>query len=148
MYCLATIDLLGALYKGEAAGKLKGKQKHKPRGKPTPPFTVSNSRKYMKRFMKYRHQEISLLWLIFRHKLVHLAEPKPAILFKNKIISWRYHHNESHKHLILTKLKTPTQLRSKSPYDICFNYGLEISISKLKDAKNSLTLSLATCSIA
>jgi hypothetical protein len=51
IYCLATIDLLGALYTGEAAGKLKGKQKHKPNGRPTPPSTVSNSRRFMKRFI-------------------------------------------------------------------------------------------------
>jgi hypothetical protein len=124
---------LGALYKGEAAGKIKGKQKHKLHGRPTPPSTVSNSRKYMKRFMGYQQQQISLLWLVFRHKLVHLAEPKPAILYKNKIIGWRYHHKGYAKHLKLTKLRRPTRLLLKTPYDIHCNYKFEISITKLKD---------------
>jgi hypothetical protein len=133
IYCLATIDLLGALYKGEAAGKLKGKQKHKPQGRPTPPFTTSNSRKYMKRFMGYRHKQINLIWLIFRHKLIHLTEPKPAVVDNNKIIGWRYYHKNMYTHLKLTKLKTPTKLLLNTPYDIHCNYRFEISVTKLKD---------------
>lgn len=140
IYCLAIIDLLGALYKGEAAGKLKGKQKHKLDGRLTPPRTVANSRKYMKRFMRYQHQQISLLWLTFRHKLVHLAEPKPAVLYKNKIIGWRYHHKKQHAHLRLTKLKTTKKVLLRTPYDIYCDYGFEISITKLRDdIINSLT---------
>jgi hypothetical protein len=87
----------------------------------------------MKRFMGYQHQQISLFWLIFRHKLVHLAEPKPAVLDKNKIIGWRYHHKKMQTHLTLTKLKTPTKLLLNTPYDIYCNYRFEISITKLKD---------------
>lgn len=64
LYCFSTIDLLGALYAGEAEKKIKVKKK--PSGgskklKFRPPKTVQNSRKYMKRFMYNNGENIRLL---------------------------------------------------------------------------------------
>jgi len=79
LYCFSVLDLLGSLYGGHAR-----------RGS-----TVENTRIYMQKFMstsgrKYEDWQISLLQKIFRHKLVHLSEPKAVFLYDNKIIGWRH----------------------------------------------------------
>lgn len=91
LYCFSTVDLLGALYAGQAekrriikkaGASMKAKQRR--------PDTTAYSRRYMKRFMNYNSESI-YLQQIFRHKTVHLARPKPAIMDKNRIIAWRYY---------------------------------------------------------
>jgi hypothetical protein len=90
-FCLSTIDLLGALYIGQAASSpVRVKSQKKPRW--MQPKTTKNSAKYMKRFMYYRSETIRLLQSVFRHKLVHLAQPKRVIEDNQRIIAWRYYH--------------------------------------------------------
>src|SRR5215217_3637812 len=61
LYCFSTIDLLGSLFEGDASGTAD---------------TTNNSKRYMKFFMNYTKEQSDLLIDIFRHKLVHLAQPK------------------------------------------------------------------------
>lgn len=133
IFCLSTIDLLGALYVGEAAPKLV--QKRKTSGKRErliQPRTTRNSARYMKRFLRYSAQDIRLLQSIFRHKIVHLAQPKPVIADRARTIAWRYYHHNKSRHLQLTKLKNPRRIKGLTPYTLYCNYGFKISISQLK----------------
>src|SRR5690242_3148987 len=60
LYCLATVDLLGALAAGEARN-VSG--------------TTGRTSAYLIRFMCYDPDQAALVMKLFRHKLVHLAEP-------------------------------------------------------------------------
>lgn len=63
LYCFSVIDLLGALYAGHARSSK----------------TVDNSKKYMNDLMKYGKDQFNILQKMFRHKMVHLAQPKPIM---------------------------------------------------------------------
>jgi len=67
LYCFSIIDLLGALYSGNARGG----------------ETVKNSENYMKDFLKYPLDQLQLLQKIFRHKIVHLSQPKSGMSYKS-----------------------------------------------------------------
>lgn len=131
IFCLSTIDLLGALYAGQAASKAIRTKGQKLRRRP--PETTKNSAKYMKRFMHYRLETIRLIQNIFRHKLVHLAQPKPVIEDNKRVIAWRYYHNNVARHLQLTRFKNPRPVKGLTPYSLHCNYNFKISISNLKD---------------
>jgi hypothetical protein len=73
-YCFATIDMLGALYAGNAT-------RHRD--------STSQSRNYMTDFMKYPYDIADLLQDLFRHRLVHLAQPHPILTKNGKRIAWR-----------------------------------------------------------
>ena len=62
LYCFSTIDLFGALASGRGDNKR--------------PAT-EHSKTYAKTFMHYPDPIPTLLMGLFRHKLVHLAAPKP-----------------------------------------------------------------------
>lgn len=59
-----TIDLLGALYAGDATKNA---------------ATTRQSADYMQRFMNYTEEQSHLLQSLFRHKIVHLAQPKAVV---------------------------------------------------------------------
>ena len=66
LYCFSTIDLLAALFEGKLEP------------------TSTNARDYMQKFMKNNHipytqYKVKLLQKIYRHKVVHVAQPKPLI---------------------------------------------------------------------
>jgi len=73
LYCFATIDLLGALYEGNASENAR---------------TTDQSFKYMTGIMKYPENIARLLQKVFRHKLVHLAQPLPVIKYEGKKYLW------------------------------------------------------------
>lgn len=86
LYCFATVDLLGSLYKGEATGDTKAYGKEA--------GTTRKARKYMTGVMKYPEYESTLLQDQFRHKIVHLAQPQ-AVIFdikNNRMIGWMLHN--------------------------------------------------------
>jgi hypothetical protein len=85
MYCFSIIDLLGAIYAGNA-------RSHQ---------TTENPSKYMKKYMKYPDDKISLLMKIYRHKIVHLSQPKGAMLYNGHIISWEHDENNPNTHLTI-----------------------------------------------
>ena len=69
LYCFSTIDLLGALYGGNAEGN-----------------TTKQSRDYMTDIMRYPIEKAFLLQEIFRHKIVHLAQPDPRSSIDGSLI--------------------------------------------------------------
>ena len=89
LYCFSTIDLLGALYAGNATH--------------TAP-TTTQARQYMLDLMKYPTLQANLLQLQFRHKLVHLAQPQPRVQHGGVTYLWAYHHHDRIRHLQVVRL--------------------------------------------
>lgn len=87
LYCFSTTDLLGALYEGNATRNANHSKQ---------------STEYMQKFMHYTEEQTRLLQTIFRHKIVHLAEPKAIIEDNKRLISWRYCHDDLDQHLTLS----------------------------------------------
>ena len=73
LYCFATVDCLAALYAGNTG---KGQQ-------------GANARVYMTEVMTYTEEQVRLLQAVYRHKLVHLAEPKSVIADAGRLVSLR-----------------------------------------------------------
>ena len=79
LYCFSTIDLLGAFVSVRADRKAP---------------TTQQSIRYMTSFLSYTTENANLLLNLFRHKLVHLAQPNPVIRRDSELVTWRYHHNK------------------------------------------------------
>src|SRR3989344_5642747 len=85
LYCFSVIDLMGALYEGNA--------------KSDAPVT-KQANEYMTGVMIYPQNVSDLLQKVFRHKLVHLAQPNPVTIYgKNKYL-WDFCH-ESRRNIHL-----------------------------------------------
>jgi hypothetical protein len=84
LYCLSTIDLLGALYRGDAS-------RYAP--------NAQQAWDYMVDVMKYPALHATLLQQHFRHKLVHLAQPVPHVADNGNSYHWGYVHDHSALHL-------------------------------------------------
>jgi len=112
-YCFSIIDLMGALYKGEA-----GKEAR----------TTEQAHAYMIDFMNYTDEHATLLQRIFRHKIVHLAMPKSVIEHKSKSIGWQYVHNDPKEHLKLIKLQQRKTLSVTGSLSIKYEYLFSLSI--------------------
>ena len=69
LYCFSTIDLLGALYGGNAEGN-----------------STKQSGNYMTEVMFYPEEKAFLLQQVFRHKIVHLAQPAPRSSINESLI--------------------------------------------------------------
>jgi len=85
LWCVSCIDLLGALHGGRASHK----------------GTTERSRKYMEELMDYTAEQVDLILNVFRHKLVHLAQPGPISSYKDKTVAWQYVHEYTLDHLTL-----------------------------------------------
>ena len=116
LYCFSTIDLLGALLGGDA--------------KPTKGVT-DRAKAYARCFMHYSADQCELLWGVFRHTIVHLAQPNPAKLFKSKKTTWRYWHDDGGHHLKLAPLIPPVHEARTSGLSFDAEQCLEISIRHL-----------------
>ncbi len=128
-YCFATIDLLGALYKGDAT-KYAG--------------TSTQATDYMQKFMSYTPDQCNLLMAQFRHKIAHLSEPKAVIESKGRYITWEYEHNRSRKHLTIEKLSRRSKIPITSQLSIECDHVFHISILGLvDDIKASVDLYLS-----
>lgn len=125
LYCLATIDLLGALAGGQA-------HKSSP--------TTQQAADYMRLFMHYTDEHVRLLQTIFRHKLVHLASPKAVIEDSGRLIGWTYHHDNGQYHLKLSRLPQTRSVAIGSPsWTVDFDYEFEISIAHIvRDIRDSV----------
>ncbi len=64
MYCFSLLDLLGSLMAGTARSG----------------NTTDNARRYMEKYLDIPLDKVRLLQKIYRHKLVHLSQPKFAML--------------------------------------------------------------------
>lgn len=86
LYCFATIDLFASFYTGRFNKNSK------------------NMEKYLTDLMEYDQNVTDMVMGIFRHKLVHTAQPK--LFFKNingQMYSWGYAHNDGRRHLTVEK---------------------------------------------
>lgn len=130
LYSLATVDLLGALRAGQASKKdpLTGANVN----------TKKNSETYMQLFMGYTQEQTELILEIFRHKLVHLAQPRPLYSYKNKTVVWQYVHENTPNHLILEDLSSPTKFLIKSDWpvniDQVFTLGITQFVQDIRDS--------------
>lgn len=124
LYCFSTIDLLGALCEGDATRNAK---------------TVSNSKNYMRRFMNYTKEQCDLLLDIYRHKMVHLAQPRFVYQDSNgRKITWQYYHDNPEKHLLIEKIPSGTSLHITSSWSISVDHVFQIGIKQfMNDIKES-----------
>jgi hypothetical protein len=115
IYCFSNVDLLGSLYAGRA-----DKNAH----------TTQQSKNYMKDFMGYDEDQSTLLQCIFRHKLVHLAEPLLSVIeYKSRRIAWTYNHYNMVNHLIFVPAATSNnKIQVAANWEIQFDEIFEISI--------------------
>ena len=121
IYCFSNVDLLGALYAGKA-----GKNAN---------TTTQQSKNYMKRFMGYSELQSTLLQCIFRHKLIHVAEPLLSVIeYESRRIAWQYNHYNVDNHLIFVPATTANNYIEIVPnWSIEFDELFEISILGLAE---------------
>jgi len=122
LYCFSIIDLLGALSEGNAGKNAK---------------STEMAEKYMRRFMGYTKEQANLLQRVFRHKIVHLAQPNFVTKFENLRIAWQTINIGSEKHLELRKnLKgflSDKFLKAHSDSKIEINSEFAVSIEFFKN---------------
>jgi hypothetical protein len=121
-YCFSTIDLLGALAAGNASKSAK---------------TVEQSKTYMLDLMAYSEENASLLQRVFRHKVVHLAIPRPVIIDQQRQLSWRYLHDDPNEHLTV-KLLTGSVPGPTEQIPISHEFTLSIATFE-EDIRRSAT---------
>jgi len=122
-YCFSVIDLLGAFVAGNAK----------------PGRSAEQAREYMQRFMGYTEEQACLLQMVFRHKLVHLAEPRPIMENKSRRISWQEWHNNRQKHLVIEPLKKKQKITVTSTLSIEYDHVFHVGIWNLvEDVRTSL----------
>jgi hypothetical protein len=110
LFCFSTVNLLGALVAGRA-------------DKNAPNKEISIC--YMTRFMHYSHENAEILIDLFRHKLVHLAQPRPVIRYGPEVMmTWATHHNNRSLHL---KRETLPQGSVLDGYDILPGWDIRVT---------------------
>jgi hypothetical protein len=122
MYCFSIVDLLGSLYAGNArTGN-----------------TTENAARYMEKYMNYPEDKRRLLQKIYRHKIVHLSQPKFAMLYNKQIIAWKHEEGVTSRHLTIDPTPGYVNIPGRSCKIYC-NAQYIISIVTLKDdIKNSV----------
>jgi hypothetical protein len=113
LYCFSTVDLLGALLGGDAKSST---------------GMTNRAKEYAKRFMHYSEDQCSLLWGVFRHKIVHLAQPNAVKVFKGKKTTWGYWHDDGAHHLKLVPFFPPVHQTVTSGLAFNVEQRFEISI--------------------
>jgi hypothetical protein len=116
VFNLSTIDLLGALVAGDAS--------------PNAP-TTAQSAAYLEQYMNYTPDEAKLLQGLFRHKLVHLAQPKAVFRHNGKVVTWRYWHDDAGKHRQLTNFSSPVVEAVTSGLSLTIEQEFSIGITQL-----------------
>jgi hypothetical protein len=125
MYCFSIVDLLGSLYAGNArTGN-----------------TTKNAERYMEKYMNYPNDKLCLLQKIYRHKTVHLSQPKFAMLHNKQIIAWKHEEGVTSRHLTIDPTPGYVNIPGRTSKIYC-NAQYVISIVTLKDdIKNSVARS-------
>jgi hypothetical protein len=126
LYCFSAIDLLGALNSGYAMESSKTKE---------------NFKGYVTRFMRngstvsrerYSTLQVDLLQGIFRHKIVHLAQPKLVVKKDSMLIAWRYEYPNTSNHLALERIGYEKKVRHiLTPKNLFYDHVFVISITQL-----------------
>lgn len=84
-------------------------------------------------------EQAKLLMVIFRHKIVHLAQPKAVSEYNGKKVAWKYWHDNAERHLKLTKLIEPVQLELTSAWVVAADHEFEFGIANfVRDIASSL----------
>jgi hypothetical protein len=81
--------------------------------------------------MNYTPDEAKLLQGLFRHKLVHLAQPKAVLRHNGKMVTWRYWHDDAGKHRQLTSLSSPVVEAVTSGLSLTIEQEFAIGITQL-----------------
>jgi len=115
LYCFSVIDLLGAFLAGNAK----------------PGRSAEQAREYMQKFMGYTEEQAYLLQMVFRHKLVHLSEPRPIMEDKSRRISWQEWHNNREKHLAIEPLKERQKITITSILSVECDHVFHVGIWNL-----------------
>jgi hypothetical protein len=125
LYCMSTIYLLGELYTLNSQTD-----------------TTTNSIAYIRQVMGYSQVQSDLIMKLFRHKLVHLAQPRPIAVYpdkSNNVVTWRYVHSDNSKHLILENMPPNTKIQIKIDWEIEVNQIFTIGIWQLvEDIEDSV----------
>ena len=98
LYCFSTIDLMGTLFWKCTLGDRKQQAECEAK---TESGITNKALNYMLEFMRYPELEAKLIQKVFRHKLVHLAQPLPIAEYDGRKYSWCYLHNDRSQHLKL-----------------------------------------------
>lgn len=88
----------------------------------------------------YNEYQTSLLQKIYRHKVVHIAQPRPLIEIGTNKITWRYDDEDLTRHLNMETTPNPQPITAfLTPYQMYFNQIFVISILKLaQDVEDSV----------
>lgn len=122
LYCFSIVDLLGSLSAGNARSG----------------NTKKNAAKYMEKYLNYPKDKVCLLQKMYRHKIVHLSQPKGAILYNKKIIAWKRDEDLKSRHLTIDSAPGDVDIPGGSRKINCDAQYI-VSILKLKDdIKNSV----------
>lgn len=89
--------------------------------------------------MGYTEDQSKLIVQIFRHKIIHLAQPQPIFLFKGKAVTWQYVHENAPIHLILQDLPGGSKIWIKSDWAVDVHQVFTIGITQLmEDIRDSV----------
>jgi len=125
MYYFSIVDLLGSLYAGNARSA----------------NTTDNAARYMEKYLNYSKDKLRLLQKIYRHKIVHLSQPKFVMLYNKQIIAWKHEEGVTSRHLTINPTPGYVNIPGGSGKIYC-NAQYIISIVTLKDdIKNSVVRS-------
>jgi hypothetical protein len=116
MYCFSIIDLLGSLYAGNARSG----------------DTTNTAATYMEKYLKYPKDKLRLLQKIYRHKIVHLSQPKLAMLYNKQIIAWKHDECIPSKHLTIDQTPGDAPISGSCRKIRCDGQYI-VSIKALKD---------------
>jgi hypothetical protein len=122
LYCFSTVDLLGALYEGDATGNTRKYGSHV--------GTTAKAQRYMKEIMRYSPKEVVILQKQFRHKIVHLAQPSSVVYDNNKNVGWLLDLGFHGKHMLIEKLTSTTDVVTLTPYPMVQDHIFIVSIPK------------------
>jgi hypothetical protein len=119
--CFSTIDLLGAVCTGHASDTSN---------------TKGNFKESAIHFMKnmdteYSSEQIELLQGIFRHKLVHLVQPKVVLEDKGRYIAWKYEYPDKSNYLKIEPRQRSEIKNKLTPRTLYYDHHFTISITKL-----------------
>ncbi len=125
LYSMSMIYLLGELYSTDPESD-----------------TTGNSIKYMQEIMGYNETQSNLVMKLFRHKLVHLALPRPVVQYPDdsgNVVAWEYHHYDRSRHLILETLPVGAEIQIKTDWKIKVQQKFIIAIRPLvEDIEDSV----------
>jgi hypothetical protein len=89
----------------------------------------------------YNGEAVELLQEIFRHKIVHLAQPKLVVNSKGRDIMWRYEYPNVTNRLKVECVGHIKQIKNiLTPYPIYYDHVFTIGITQLSiDISDSVT---------